>query len=131
MVTKEELRGILEQIPTPVAGSPFTLQKVEDVSIPHPFMIGPRHVQIAADQFGGMLGDAALAYADRVGVGCYVRGCHLSYKEHETTRTLFVLLDKAPPRNLNEVSGLASYLSDIKDKAESLGIKGFAFPHKR
>lgn len=120
----------LEKIPAPPEGSVFSLQKVENVSIPHPYCIGPKHVSIAADRFSGRLGAEAIETAERAGYGCQVPRCQLSHRDHETLKTLFIVLDKAPPSDLNKVPGLGAYLSTIKETAESLGIQGFAFPHK-
>jgi hypothetical protein len=125
-----EGNDILEQIPPPPEGSVFALQKVETISVPHPYVIGPRHVAIASDRFSGRLGEDAIEASERAGYGCQHPRCQLSHKEHESMRTLFVLLD-SKPGDLNNVPGLHAYLVSIKERAESLGIQGFAFPHRR
>lgn len=127
----------LNQLPAPPAGSSFSLLKIENVSLPHPFVIGPKHVEIASDRFGGMLGVEAIEAAERIGYGCQwgkrsersKPKCTLSHREHETMLTLFILLEHKAA-NLNDVPGLHAYLLSVKDMAEELGIQGFAFPSK-
>jgi hypothetical protein len=58
--------------------------KVEKIGLPHPFMITAKHVSLAAVEFAGLLGKAALAEADKRGIKCGWNGCQLSYTEHET-----------------------------------------------
>lgn len=127
--TPPELR--LQDIPEPPAGSVFKLEKLEKVSMPHPYCIGTRHVAAAADHFGGMLGAEAIRFAERNGASCDIcrasgRGV-LSYDQHENPLTLFVSL----PNNkadLNKVPGLHAYLLKLKEL--NLGIEGFAFPNQ-
>lgn len=112
----------------------FSLLKIEKVSIPHPYCITPKHIAVAADDFGGMLGEAAIEAAERKGAVCDI--CRerarrdgsriLTYGEHENNVTLFV---KVPQnRDLNAIEGLNKYLFDNKQTFVDAGIQGFAFP---
>ncbi len=125
--------NLLVQIPAPPQDSVFSLSKVDKVSMPHPYCIGAKHVQVAADQFGGMLGEAAIEAAEKQGVYCDIckklnrkRGTPiLKYHEHENNLTLFITVPQN--KDLNAIPGLHEYLLGIKDKAVELGIQGFAF----
>ena len=116
----------LEQVPVPPEGSVFSLAKVEKVSIPHPYCITARHMEIASDQFCGMLGEAAIEAAEKQGAHCGMQRCNLRYDQHKTSETLFIRVPQN--KDLNAVPGLHAYLLLIKDKATELGIEGFAFP---
>lgn len=124
----DDVSKILPQLDPPPDGSPFTLFEVRNVILPHPFMITPGHVALASDHYGGMLGTACLS--DPRCPPCGMRDCQLSADEHETMTTAFILLDKRPG-DLNDVPGLGEYLTSIKERAESLGVDGFAFPHRK
>lgn len=124
---------ILSQLPAPPEG--LRLMKVEKLFLPHPYCIGAKHVAHAADHFSGMLGEAAIADGEKQGIiceTCKARGEHLSYKDHETSLTLFVEIPPIPRlEHLKDVPGLHEYLLSIKEQAERLGIQGFAFPSRK
>src|SRR5882724_4576335 len=112
----------LSDIPKPPSEATFRLDKIEKISIPHPFMITPGHVAYAADHHGGMLTTEAIKES-KVRCGWTTREpgynysnvrCNLSVDEHETQITLFIRV----PQNhdLNAVEGLHAYLLSIKDK---------------
>jgi len=122
----EKEQAAFDALPRPPAGSSFSLVKVETVCLPHPYMIGSRHVGHAADHFGGRLGKEAIADAERKGIYCEWRGCQLSYDKHESQMTAFI--EVGQNRDLNAVPGLHAYLLSIKEQATQLGIDGFAFP---
>lgn len=119
----------IADFPTPPPDAVFELQKVETVSLPHPYCITPKHVGVAADQFAGILGEAALEAAEKQGARCGMRDCHLPYSKHESVKTLFIKVPNRP-KDLNDVPGLHAYLLSIKEQAEGLGITGFAFPDR-
>ena len=126
-----EHQKILDAISPPPAGASFSLVKVDTVAQPHPYCITPKHVAAASDHFGGMLGAAAIEYAEQHGARCDIcrqQGRFLSYKEHTSDLTLFIGVPVKLQKSLDEVPGLHQYLMSIKEKAESLGITGFAFP---
>lgn len=129
---QEELREILGKIPPPV-NEVFSLQKLKEVSVPHPYCITPRHVRIAANNFSGILSRDAIEEAEECGIFCDIcreNGNIIPFDKHETLLTLFVLVPKEHQKNLNNCPGLHSYLLSIKQQAETLGIKGLAFPSK-
>lgn len=127
-----ETKLTLDQVPAPPEGAVFRLKKLDTVSIPHPYMITPRHVSWASDHWGGMLGKEAIRDAEKHGAECGI--CRdkqhrdgsriLSIDEHESSLTLFIVVPQN--RDLNSVTGLHAYL--LKLKEANLGIEGFAFP---
>lgn len=120
----------LTDLPPVPPGAVFKLDKVAAITIPHPYMITPRHVSWAADHWGGMLSADAIRDAEKKNGAmcdiCRARGQSLTYDQHETQTTLFIIV----PQNtdLNAVPGLHAYLWQHKDRFISLGIDGFAFP---
>ena len=128
-------RNYLAELPAPPPDAAFRLVKVEKISNPHPYCITPKHVEVAADQFSGMLGEDAIRAAEKQGAKCDIcrqrakRGERiLSFEEHENPLTLFVSV----PNNradLNTISGLHAYLLSLKPKLAELGIEGIAFPN--
>jgi hypothetical protein len=126
-----------DAIPPVPEGSTFVLQRVVTHTTPHPYCIGPGHVGVAADEFGGILGEAALDEAERQGIYCQmvVRGsygkCGLPRHEHKTELSLLIETPVKLEKNLKEVPGLHEYLMSIKDVAEAAGITGFGFPHRK
>src|SRR5579863_6173438 len=128
-MTDEQLKSVFEQIPAPATDSVFKTEKVVKVSLPHPYCIIPKHVAVAADDFGGMLGESAIEAAERMGVRCGMNGCNLPYRKHESQVTLVIVVPVGS-RDLNAVPGLHKYLLSIKDKATELGVRGFAFPSR-
>lgn len=120
----------LSELPQPPKGVVFSLQRVDKISLPHPYCITPRHVAWAADHFGGSLSADAIRDAEKHGARCDIcaksnRGI-LPYDQHETQTTLFV---KVPQnRDLNNIPGLHQYLFQNKQTFIDKGIGGFAFP---
>lgn len=124
---QRQCEEVFNQIPPPPEGSAFTLEKVERVPVPHPYVVTASHITNSK----GMYLD--LDRAERHGSSCGWKGrdgtrCTLSYKEHTNHLTVFVRVLKRIS-NLKDVPGLYDYLMSIKDKAEALGVKGFAFPY--
>ena len=120
----------INQMPEPPEGVSFRLQKVDKVSMPHPYCITPRHVAYASDHCGGLLGADAIRESEKHGVKCDIckkskRGI-LSYDEHESSVTLFIIVQNN--QDLNANPGLPSYLYSNKQTFVDLGIQGFAFP---
>lgn len=93
------------------------------IGVPHPFMIGSKHIEHASKLHSGMLGEATMK-----AVPCVMRGCTLKYDQHE----IALLVEcKAP---LQDAEGKATpelhqYLLTCKPLAEEDGYVGFAF-HK-
>lgn len=137
--TESECAEFIRTLPPPPEG----LQLLSIHSVPDPdcraqhfYTIGNQHVAWAADHFGGMLGEEAIADAEKNGIHCYHqegygRGrCQLPYSEHKTVLTLFI---QVPPHagDLNQVPGLGKYLASIKQVSEEFGVKGFGLPMRK
>jgi len=97
---------------------------IDTLATVHPYCITPRHISVASDS-GGMLNDAAIKEAEKRGASCGVRGCTLSYEEHET-----VLLIECK-EYINNNAELNEYLLSIKDECEKNNYVGFAFKDMR
>lgn len=118
----EEIKTIKGEYGQSVYGN---FKVIDTIGVPHPYMITPKHVEIAADHHGGILGEAAIMQAEHCGVRCGFN-CQLSYKEHGIA--LLIECDK----ELKDKEGKADpelhkYLLEIKDKATKNGYVGFAF----
>ena len=84
----------------------------DTMGVPHPFTIGTKHVVHAADHHCGMLGEETCKI-----IPCAMRGCQLTYKEHETALAI-----NCKNKN-NEL--LNEYLLSIKDQCEKDNYVGF------
>ena len=89
----------------------------DTMGVPHLYCIGSKHVVNASDNFGGMLGEAAIQDCEEKGITCGMRGCQLSYKEHETALAINC---KNKDKDL-----LQSYLLSIKEQCEKDNYAGF------
>jgi len=101
---------------------------VDTIGVPHPYCITPKHVGVASDHFGGMLGEAAIEDAERRGAKCGICHGNLSYAEHETA--VLVAVDRecelADMPESDRVA-LSDYLKSIVKQCEEDGFAGFAF----
>ena len=101
----------------------------DTIGVPHPFMIGSKHVVHAADHFSGMLSKFAIEDLERIKdkPSCEHPGCNLRYDEHEQALLVAVKSD-LPLDELGKAGGqLHNYLMSIKDRCEDDGFAGFAF----
>ena len=114
---------------------------IDELPTPHPYCITAKHVEIASDHFGGMLGESAIERAEEQGVVCDI--CRklvrdgkqkevLKFKQHE--KALLVeckaeiakdKLEKDGKRKMNPE--LFAWLKSIQDLASKNGYAGFAF----
>jgi hypothetical protein len=123
---------VLVDLPQPPEASCFDLQKVEKITMPHPYCITAGHVVEAEDHWDGMLGPEAIRAAEKRGVYCHIcnkLGNILKFDEPETSLTLFIRVPNNR-QNLNDISGLHAYLFENKAAFEAVGIQGFAFLNK-
>ena len=95
------------------------------IGVPHPYVIGARHVGHAADRFSGMLGEPAIRSAEMAGIHCQMKGCRLSYDQHEQAALVACKIEanvdgKAHPE-------LHDYLLKVTPLAEQDHYAGFAF----
>lgn len=99
---------------------------VDTIGVPHPFVIGPKHVEIASDRFGGKLGTPAIEEAEKQGVRCYggertQDRCQLTYAQHEQALLVECKTEMKDNKELH------AYLLSIKDEATKQGYAGFTF----
>lgn len=99
---------------------------IDTIGVPHPYMIGPKHVTHAADHFGGLLSKEAIEDGEKRGIHCAQWGCKLSYEKHETA-LLIGCLQEIKGENNKVNPELHAYLLKIKDECEKNGYAGFAF----
>jgi hypothetical protein len=104
----------LKKIPPPPADAVFSLRKIDTVVIPHPYVIGKKHLE---HSHGGTI-DTTLP----------CDSCGKPASDHVSQKTLFIRVPQN--RDLNAVPGLHQYLLSIKEPATALGVEGFAFPDK-
>lgn len=98
---------------------------IDTISVQHPYMIGPKHVGYAADHHGGMLSKYTIEEGEKRGIHCYMKGCNLSYKQHETALLIGCKQELKIDEQVNPE--LHEYLLAIKEQCEKDGYVGFAF----
>ena len=84
---------------------------------PHPYMVGPEHVQRAADTNGGILDERILKE-----VGCAHPECTLSYEEHKYETLMFLQLK----RDINNTK-ISEFLLSIREEVLEDRIDGITF----
>ena len=108
---------------------------IDTIGVPHPYCITPKHVEIASDEFMGMLGEPAIKRAEEKGVYCDIckkierktgKPC-LPYEEHKQA----LLIEVDDKRELKDIPELKEYLLKLKPLAEKGGFAGFAFTQKK
>lgn len=106
------------------ASSNFYVKEV--ISTPHPYCIGPLHVEVASKHHGGLLNEAAIKDAERAyGGHCHTCRGKLKFEEHE--QALLVACKPDLKSQNGQGTELHNYLLAIKDKATEDGYAGFAF----
>ena len=116
---------------------------MDTIGVPHPYVIGPKHVEIASDRFGGQLTSEAIIAAEKgvvcriddgrrvtVTAKCAMRGCNLSFEEHKQA---LLIACKAPLKD-DDGNGnpeLEEMLKANVDEAMANNYEGFAFLDKR
>jgi hypothetical protein len=88
---------------------------------PHRYVIGAPLVAFAADHYGGMLSEHAIAGYERQGGRCGHPGCNLIFAEHTYEYALFLQPLRDIPNKL-----AAQQLMGIKPLMEKNGIAGVA-----
>ena len=88
----------------------FSVQ--DTIGVPHSYCIGPKHIEYS----DGILD---IEKAERHDAHCMVKGCQLSYTEHETALAINC---KSKDEDL-----LHAYLLTIKDQCEIDKYVGFVF----
>jgi hypothetical protein len=99
---------------------------VDVIGVPHQYCITPKHVAVAADEFGGMLGVEAIRTAEsKHGARCGMRGCRLPYDEHEQALLVGCTAELEIGGTTNPE--LHAMLLANKEEATKNGYAGFAF----
>lgn len=80
---------------------------VDTIGVPHPFVIGTKHVVHAYDNHGGMLGEATMK-----AIPC--DGCHQPYDKHETALLVQCLIDVK--NDTKEAKELTAYMKQCMEK---------------
>jgi len=109
-------------------------QVIDTIGVPHPYCIGAKHVAIASDEFGGMLGEGAIERAEQKGVYCDICAKAnrkfgkpiLSYKEHKQALVVACYLD--PQKG--GYPELQTYLKSIVTMCEQDKYEGFVLSRK-
>lgn len=101
----------------------------DTIGVPHPYCVTAEHVGEAADHHGGILGEAAIEAGEKKGITCGMRGCQLSYKQHEQA---LLVACRAPLKSSDGLPNpeLHKFLLDNKAEAEKNNYAGFAFLDK-
>ena len=115
-----------EALPPIPEGSTFTMGEVYEFIAPHPYCIGPRHIEYASKHTGGLLSDDAIMRSERVGAKCCVPHCEVKYADHELQIALALVVEQNT--DLASIPGLKDYLTTIQPGCTSLGINAFVFP---
>jgi hypothetical protein len=138
-VKEKKTFAVENEIPKPSENALFEIKEIKEIIIPHPYMITPKHVAIASDEFSGMLGEPAIQEAEKKWVYCDIcryrvrKGVQteiLPYSEHKKQKTLFLQM-KTDEKDLNKVEGLNQYLLKIKPILSKKKIGGIAFIPKK
>lgn len=88
---------------------------------PHPYTIGPRHVKYASENWGGMLGSAAIRAGEKIGIRCAHKNCGLGIDEHTYDTVCFLQLKRnATQEEATEV------LKQMNEKASTM-YDGYCF----
>ena len=96
----------------------FKLKSIDNVNHkPHPYMLGPRHVQHANENHYGGLGVETLK-----AVQCAQPNCKYTYEEHTSEEVCFLQLMK---NSTNEEVG--KVLKELVDTLGEAFVDGFAF----
>ena len=103
-------------------------QIINNMGIPHTYCIGNKHLNHASKYFNGVLNTEVIKDLEKTGNHyCYVKGCSLSYAEHEIALIVEVNFDG----DINDAPGLQEYLSSCLVQAQEDGATGFAFVQKK
>ena len=124
-----KIKKLIEKIPKPKAGH-IKLLKIEEIFVPHPYCITPRHLTGESMY----LDDQSIRDAEKNNnAACDIcrklvkqgRQEHIFlFDEHQQSLTLFI---EVPKGELNSITGLNEYLFKIKPVLLKLGIDGIAF----
>lgn len=105
---------------------------IDSIGVPHPYCIGAAHLKYNDCM---MLGTDQIRRMEKEHphhVHCKVKGCTLSYDEHEQALVVACKADMVSPGDGKKACPeLHNYLLKAKDEATKNGYTGFAFLDKR
>lgn len=89
------------------------------MGVPHPFTVGPRHINHAANHFMGQLGRDAIESLEkeRGGPSCCHPNCNLKYHQHQQALAIGC--------KIKDNDKLKEYLQSIVKQCEADGFAGF------
>lgn len=93
------------------------------IGVPHPYMIGTKHVVYASDHNGGRLGDDTIVSGEAQGIHCAQKNCSLAYKEHE--QAILIHCSKDPKDSTELQEEAQQFLESIIPAIEKDGLAGF------
>lgn len=104
---------------------------MDTLSTPHPYCITPKHLQYCDS---GILDEYSIKYAESMGAKCGVKGCQLTWSEHEKVLLIACthpLKVKSDSNNQETVHPeLHEWLKSINDEVTKEGYVGYAFMDK-
>lgn len=117
--TKEELAVRYERSET------GAFKVCDTIGVPHPYTVGPKHIEHASKFCSGMLGERTLKT-----IKCAHPRCTLTYDQHETA---LLVECRAPLKDEAGITNpeLHAYLFRCKSLCEEDGYAGFAFVNKQ
>jgi len=125
---RKQRLNVVDMIPKPDSPN-IRIEKVEDIIVPHPYCITPKHL-LPGRMY---LDESTIKEAEQQGAQCDIcrvrvkkglQSSVLSVDEHRKQKTLFL---EVPKGDLNSIPGLHEYLLKIKPKLMELKIDGIAF----
>ena len=123
-------KNIIKKIPAP-ATQDIKLLKVENIFVPHPYCITPKHltgksIYLNADTIrDAEKNNNAVCDICRKLVKSGKQNQIMRFDEHQKALTLFI--EVPDNKDLNSIPGLNEYLSKIKPDLLKLKIEGIAF----
>ena len=91
---------------------------------PHPYVIGPRHIVYASDNWGGALGEKAIIAGEIAGkCSCAHPKCNLPYEDHSKGNKVAFLQQLRNGTN-DEANKI---LKDLVDELGENFVEGFVF----
>ena len=112
MTVEEKIKDVLTE------GDPLNLLSVETVNHdPHPFTVGPKHIEHASDNHGGMLGKETMN-----AIPCAHKGCNLPYDDHKCDTVAMMSLTRDSTNE--QIQECLVKITGVVDESE---IDGFTF----
>ena len=115
-------------MPQPPADAVFRLWKFDVHVDPHPFCIGPKHMEGASGKIDFTRAGCYFEQGTRSSYGHSSGGrCGQPFDFHKPSLILFLVVPTKFANALNDVPGLSTYLAEHKAFFEEQKVAGFAF----